>query len=109
MLSCSLEARSLDGENLQFDALSYVWGDATQLIPILVDGKLFLATRNLFQALHSFRKNSVVPGFLWVDAICINQQDVEERNHQVALMTQLYGQAEKVRIWVGPDTSTRQS
>ena len=104
LLSCSLETRSLDDKDLQFDASSYVWGDATHLMPILVDNKLFLVTRNLFEALHSFRKNNVVPGLLWMDAICINQQDVDERNHQVTLMRQLYSQAEKVRIWVGPES-----
>ena len=104
LLLCSLETRSLGDKDLHFDALSYVWGDATHLMPILVDNKLFLVTRNLFEALHSFRKNKVVSGFLWIDAICINQQDVNERNHQVTLMRQLYSQAKKVRIWVGPES-----
>lgn len=104
LLECFVETRSLDDGNLKFDALSYVWGDATQLVPITVDRKLFLATPNLAQALYSFRENNTVPGFLWVDAVCINQQDVAERNHQVTLMAQLYAQADEVRIWMGPES-----
>ncbi|PVH68357.1 HET-domain-containing protein, partial [Cadophora sp. DSE1049] len=104
LVYCSLEVRSLDDESLKFDALSYVWGDATQVLPIFIDNKVFLVTRNLYEALESFRNNKVVPGLLWVDAICINQQDSLERNHQVALMARLYRQAEKVHIWMGPET-----
>ena len=104
VLSCSLEVRSLNDESLKFDALSYVWGDTTELIPIFVDGKAFLATMNLYEALMSFRQHGMLPGLIWVDAICINQHDVYERNHQVTLMTQLYQNAEKVRIWLGTET-----
>ena len=104
MVSCSMEVRSLDDETLKFDALSYVWGEAMQTMPILIDNKMFLVTRNLFDALVSFRENNVVPGLLWVDAICINQQNSLERNHQVTLMARLYRQAEQVHIWMGPET-----
>ncbi|KAH7381045.1 heterokaryon incompatibility protein-domain-containing protein [Cadophora sp. MPI-SDFR-AT-0126] len=104
LLSCSLEVRSLDDESLKFDALSYVWGDAMQTMPIFIDNKVFLVTWNLYAALVSFRDNKKIPDLLWVDAICINQQDSLERNHQVALMAKLYRQAEKVHIWMGPET-----
>ncbi|OAQ96547.1 hypothetical protein LLEC1_02349 [Akanthomyces lecanii] len=38
---------------------------------------------------------------IWIDAICVNQQDVAERNMQVSMMTQIYGQAQSVIIWLG--------
>ncbi|KAG4437302.1 hypothetical protein IFR05_007198 [Cadophora sp. M221] len=104
LVSCSMEIHSLDDENLKFDALSYVWGDSSQVLPVFIDGKIFLVTRNLFEALETFRDNNVLPGLIWIDAICINQQDSQERNHQVTLMAKLYSQAEKVRIWIGPET-----
>ncbi|KAL5315351.1 hypothetical protein ACEPPN_016218 [Leptodophora sp. 'Broadleaf-Isolate-01'] len=104
LVSCSLEIHSLDDQDLKFDALSYVWGDSIQVLPVFIDGKVFLVTRNLFEALETFRNNNTLPSLLWVDAICINQQDSQERNHQVTLMARLYSQAEKVRIWIGPET-----
>ncbi|KAK0117539.1 hypothetical protein ONS95_011878 [Cadophora gregata] len=103
VVSCSLEVRSLDDASLEFDALSYVWGDAMQAMPIFIDNKVLLVSRNLYEALESFRDNGKIPGLLWVDAICINQQDSLERNHQVTLMARLYRQAEKVHIWMGPE------
>jgi hypothetical protein len=42
---------------------------------------------------------------LWIDAICINQQDVQERNHQVRIMSHIYKWAECVRVWLGGPTN----
>ncbi|PMD55579.1 HET-domain-containing protein [Hyaloscypha bicolor E] len=43
---------------------------------------------------------------MWIDAVCINQSDIEEMNHQVGQMSQIYSAAEKVVIWLGPETNT---
>jgi len=83
-----------------YKALSYVWGDPTVTSPIQVDGYSFEATVNLVSALrHIRRSDSIV--VLWVDAVCINQKDIKERNHQVQMMAQIYRSAEKVIAWLG--------
>ncbi|KAK3688681.1 heterokaryon incompatibility protein-domain-containing protein [Podospora appendiculata] len=94
-----------------FSALSYVWGDASVTESITVDGEPFQATVNLVCALRHLRRryqegfaasgNIAIPTRLWIDAICINQSDIPEKNVQVALMGQLYRAATTVLSWLG--------
>jgi Heterokaryon incompatibility protein (HET) len=85
-----------------YEALSYVWGDPLETRPIICEGGRFNVTTNLFLALHRLRDENK-PRRIWIDAICINQMDVLERNHQVALMNQIYPRASTVIIWMGED------
>jgi hypothetical protein len=87
-------------DQLQYTALSYVWGDATYKQPISVNGKLFGITPNLHAALVYIRDENK-PVQLWVDAVCINQSDIDERNSQVAQMSDIYLRAKKVIAWLG--------
>ncbi|KAI0454993.1 HET-domain-containing protein [Xylaria acuta] len=80
----------------RYEALSYVWGERSDPQYIFLEGdKPFPITKNLYLALrslrlpHSGRK-------LWIDALCINQSDHEEKKIQLALMKRVYQQAEKV-------------
>ncbi|KAM7189092.1 Heterokaryon incompatibility protein (HET) domain containing protein [Naviculisporaceae sp. PSN 640] len=88
----------------RFDALSNVWGDLNDTVPITVNGFLFRITRNLDAALHRLRKQNDTLT-LWVDAICINQADLVERSQQVKRMGQIYRQARHVYMWVGEVTA----
>jgi hypothetical protein len=58
-------------------------------------------TQNLFDGLSYLTHNGVA-GFLWVDAICVNQEDLEERSSQVVLMSAIYSSASEVIVWLGP-------
>jgi len=98
LIACSLNTVRLT--EATYTALSYVWGDPRVTKPILVDGHVFLATVNLETALRNLSKDFVGKS-LWVDAICINQQDIAEKNQQVPLMGELYGRAAGVVIWLG--------
>lgn len=100
VLSCSLVHRSLD-DNIVFEALSYTWGDANLRRYISLDGRKFLVTRNLDIALRHLRYVHD-ERFLWIDALCINQGDILERNEQVAKMRRIYQRATKVVAWLGP-------
>ncbi len=83
-----------------FAALSYVWGDPTQLVPLACDGQMIDITINLRDALREnrhWRKTRT----LWVDAVCIDQANVHERNHQVKMMVNIYRAAYEVIIWLG--------
>jgi hypothetical protein len=105
-LRCSLEETSLDviGDGRrQFHALSYVWGAKTGTQPLFCDGKTILITPNCDSALRHLR-HPKKPFVLWVDAVCINQEDLAERTQQVPLMGDIYQRAIKVIIWLGEGT-----
>jgi hypothetical protein len=103
-IQCSLQTVSLD-DHPTYNALSYVWGNVENNVPIAVDGTVFLATENLKLALQYIREvhRDIV---LWVDAICINQNDTDERNYKVSLMGTLYSEAKEVIIWLGEADET---
>jgi hypothetical protein len=86
-----------------YTALSYTWGDPKDSTLIVVDGCLVTVGVNLEAALRSLRKHSKFSQglYLWADAICINQDDLEERSTQVAMMYLIFGQSDTVTIWLG--------
>jgi hypothetical protein len=87
----------------EYEALSYVWGEAAVTIPITVNNKPFQATKNLEAALRALRRRDA-ERLLWIDAICINQASVAERNREVRRMDQVYRNAVQVVIWLGDGT-----
>jgi Heterokaryon incompatibility protein (HET) len=105
IVSCCLEQTSIHRPNIEYEALSYVWGDDTDLHPILCNGKQLSVTRSLWAALRRFRP-SQERRTLWADAICINQQDIQERADQIQIMRQIYEGATHVIIWLGEETDS---
>lgn len=87
-----------------FEALSYTWGsseDATEImIGHLVDCSLQV-TRNLEITLRNLRYADR-PRVMWIDAVCVNQQDLDERGEQVKRMADIYSRAKEVTVWIGP-------
>ena len=86
-------------------ALSYCWGDAGTTREIIVNGYSIRVTVNLEAALRQLRdSNCIKQGLkLWVDAICIDQNNLEERGQQVGRMRDIYASAWHVVIWLGAD------
>jgi hypothetical protein len=99
-----------------FYALSYTWGNP--LPPLAPETDTynetvkctltsedvecnFDVTKNLFDALCSLARTGI-NGLLWIDAICINQEDTDERQEQVAMMGRIYASAQEVIVWLGP-------
>jgi hypothetical protein len=80
--------------------LSYFWGSQDEKFDIILEGFPFQVGRNLFEALRCLRRETETL-VIWVDALCINQQDVGERNAQVQLMGDIYRGAVTVQIWLG--------
>ncbi|WAO96031.1 Hypothetical protein NCS54_01368800 [Fusarium falciforme] len=98
-IRCGLTVEPIE-QDLQYDALSYMWGDPSVTQPITVDNnESFPATASLHEALRHLRLPDQVR-HLWVDAVCINQSDTKERSHQVALMKDIYSKAGTVRVWI---------
>lgn len=86
-------------------ALSYVWGPQTPAHTIMIDGVPFRVGPNLYLALQQLRRSQRIrQGFMvWIDAICINQQDMDERSRQVARMRDIYASAWQVVSWLGEE------
>ncbi|KAJ4244035.1 hypothetical protein NW762_014648 [Fusarium torreyae] len=85
----------------EYEALSYVWGIETDTATVRIDGNhLFKVTSGLYTALRHLRRTDVTRIF-WIDAICINQQDLVERGRQVAQMGDIYRTATRVVVWLG--------
>jgi hypothetical protein len=91
--------KSTKGTHL-YEALSYVWGKLKETLPIRVDGVEFPVTVKLHEALLCLRDRAI-ERIIWVDAVCINQNDGPEKTHQIGLMPKIYGQANRVIIWLG--------
>lgn len=88
----------------KYRALSYMWGDETVRIPIFLNGKRFTVAENLFRALGYLRLENF-EGPFWIDAICINQDDIHEKNRQIRIMPHIYFRASAVLVWLGLYTS----
>ena len=96
--------RATEHDVLDFESLSYAWGPAEdpQTIFIGVSGQETLSvTRNIREALPYLR-DAKKPRVLWIDAICVNQKDLEERSSQVRRMAWIYSKAKRVIVWLGP-------
>jgi hypothetical protein len=94
-------------DQLPFNALSYVWGDPGITEDIFVNGHKHPVTTSLASALrcvpqHLSQSKHAAGQKLWVDAICINQADNDEKSHQVAKMGEIYSQSGLVLCWLGP-------
>ncbi|XP_014558982.1 hypothetical protein COCVIDRAFT_77035, partial [Bipolaris victoriae FI3] len=102
-LECELSLQSLQNAHPPYEALSYTWGSSELVECIKLDGKTFWVTDNLHAVLQNLRLCDR-DRILWIDAICINQEDKVEQSQQVQQMGQIYEKAEKVLIWLGKAT-----
>ena len=112
-IQCDLVYTNIDKESdtrIPYLALSYCWGDIEDPVEILLHSPSltgertsapFRVTRNLHIALQAIRDET--RQYLWIDALCIDQQDPREKTHQVQLMGKIYSSAESVLVWLGPD------
>ncbi|KAL7756813.1 hypothetical protein ACKLNR_013806 [Fusarium oxysporum f. sp. zingiberi] len=101
-IRCLLEPAFLSS-NPDFEALSYTWGGPGNSCNISLGNHDFLVEDNAAAALRRLRWK-MKKRVLWIDAICINQADVDEKNEQVPLMQKIYGQAQNVLVWLGEPT-----
>jgi hypothetical protein len=85
----------------EYEALSYVWGNPDFDKLILLNSQVFHITASLEIALRYLRSRSE-SRILWVDAVCINQNDEEERSSQVRLMRDIYQECNHDLVWLGP-------
>ncbi|KAE9378476.1 HET-domain-containing protein, partial [Stipitochalara longipes BDJ] len=94
LINCDLDNK------YSYESLSYVWGKQDLSEVLLIVGREFKISKNLHTILLHLRQPDKVR-ILWIDAICINQQDSAEKGKQVAMMGQIYQQAGSVLCWLG--------
>ncbi|KAK4225149.1 heterokaryon incompatibility protein-domain-containing protein [Podospora fimiseda] len=96
-----------------YEALSYTWGNALELQATIVRNDalstrfVFKVSKQLTEALRHLRSQNTSRN-LWIDAICINQNDIMERNAQVRRMGSIFAQARRVVAWLGPSYESSQ-
>lgn len=112
-LACDIFASILS----VYEALSYCWGyEWDQELYYAPDRERYYGpfqelkkrgriTRNLGDALRALRPEEA-PRYLWVDALCINQSDPDEKASQVRMMHEIYKSATEVHVWLGPADDT---
>jgi Heterokaryon incompatibility protein (HET) len=98
-LECTLEHNALEDQPT-YIGLSYSWGRGHHTATITVNGCTLQVPKRVRSALRHLRHKSKRLNF-WIDAVCINQADVEERNQQVRQMGSIYRQADEVWAWLG--------
>ncbi|KAH8645471.1 heterokaryon incompatibility protein-domain-containing protein [Xylariales sp. PMI_506] len=86
--------------DLKYKALSYTWGTDRNSCSIKCNDSSLGITRNLFEALLHLRHEQS-PEVFWIDAICINQEDTDEKNSQIPRMRQIYTDAAETILWLG--------
>ncbi|KUI74124.1 Heterokaryon incompatibility protein 6, OR allele [Cytospora mali] len=101
-IKCDIFHCRLD-EAPAYTAISYAWGDAEDKRSIELDNVSIPITTSLHGALEALRKRGQEDVFVWADALCIDQQNGDEKSQQLRLMTAIYTRAKCVAIWLGPE------
>lgn len=99
-LECTLHTAPM--METEFEAVSYVWGSDERDQTIICGGHIFAITTNLFRVLRRIRLSDA-PRSIWADSISINQENLDEKGHQVGIMGQIYRHASRVLIHMGND------
>lgn len=104
-LRVTIQEHDLDDESLQYEAVSYCWGEVNRNYQVLCSERAIMVTENLIAALLRFRR-PILQRVLWIDSVCIDQNAVDERIHQVKVMGSVYQKASRVLVWLGEEDST---
>lgn len=101
-IHCEIVHRRKSSKMLKYEALSYTWGSASNVKSIKIGQELsdFSVTSNCFDALRRLRYEKKTR-LVWIDALCINQKDGDERIKQVRIMGKIYSQARRVVVYLG--------
>ncbi|OTA98514.1 hypothetical protein M426DRAFT_69678, partial [Hypoxylon sp. CI-4A] len=99
-LECGFLPADVHDRTVAYETLSYVWGTATEYRTVRVNERDHQVGINLYKALIRLRRPTEHL-LLWVDALCINQADNEEKTHQVDMMKDIYANCATCNIWLG--------
>lgn len=96
-IECTLRDATVNDD---YVCLSYVWGQPDKGYTVIINGRPLCVRINLYRFLQQARKKDL--GWLWIDALCIDQENLAERTHQVQQMGSIYSRASRVISWLGP-------
>lgn len=101
LIQCSLRHTTIS--STPYSCLSYRWGEPLTSWKILINGRPYHVGGNLYDFLDTFRQSGLNHSteYVWIDAMCIAQDDVLERNHQVTQMGEIFSTAQSVYVWLG--------
>ncbi|KAI1353494.1 putative heterokaryon incompatibility protein [Xylaria sp. FL0043] len=104
-IRCELKAVHLD-KVPEFETISYTWGSQLGMKSLIVNGRRLRVSERVYDILHD-RASYLKTRYIWIDSICINQEDDNEKSSQVQLMKKIYGFSHHTVIWLGyaPDAS----
>ncbi|KAK4635587.1 Heterokaryon incompatibility protein 6, OR allele [Fulvia fulva] len=97
-----MDLRSQYHPRIAYESVSYCWGESTATASMELDSIIIDAPTGTVDVLRSLRRPDAAR-MLWIDAICINQSDLDERMQQVMLMSDIYRSASRTIIWLGTD------
>ncbi|KAK3633398.1 hypothetical protein LTR56_015812 [Elasticomyces elasticus] len=101
-IRCETAVASLSS-NPTYIALSYTWGAPPDSHAIEIDGQEVHIRKNLWRFFHRFNRLHVdCSAFVWVDSLCIDQNNTVEKTRQISQMGRIFYQARKVVVWLGP-------
>jgi hypothetical protein len=114
VIRCKLRTVEMGHDNRSrtpYRALSYTWGPEKPTHPILINDQVFEVRQNLYDFLimASDRCTTTFSGELWIDQICIDQDTVVEKNHQVSMMASIYENADEAVVWLGGLTEEQEA
>ncbi|KAI1198955.1 putative heterokaryon incompatibility protein [Nemania serpens] len=84
----------------EFETISYTWGTRRSMKPIILNGRRFKASERVYDIVHD-RASCLMTRYIWIDSICINQDDEEEKGSQVRLMRNIYSSSYQTIVWLG--------
>lgn len=100
----SIQLEVIPDQAVNYETVSYAWGNDTHRLSMTVDGCSLSVPVNTVAALRRLRLLDR-PRRIWIDAVCIDQQNVDERNHHVAMMREIYSNASENLIYLGEASS----
>jgi len=98
-IRCECRPYCLQGPLPEYKAISYTWGDKSLTEPIVLNGGRYLATKNARDVLEYVRSEGI--NTIWIDAVCIDQDNTPERDAQIRLMDDVYSHAKQTIVWLG--------
>jgi hypothetical protein len=103
-IECQVSLCFLD-EAPSYTAVSYTWGSPLGFREILIGGRPHSVAKNLWRFLDQARRLrdlSPLTGWLWIDALSIDQSSAQEKLDQVGIISSIFSNAERVIVWLGP-------
>lgn len=104
-LKCEYLLAPLDELLVTYTAISYVWGDPTPVARIICSDGGYLSLTASATAILNAIVDVKAPGYFWIDQLCINQEDKQEKADQVRMMGEIFASANNVIAWLGAPTA----